>query len=432
MRLPFEIFLALRYLRPKRTFVSVITLISIVGVTLGVAVLITVISVMTGFDRHLKETLMGFDPHLMIHSDEFVPFEDYREVSQVVQEHPEVLIDGCSPSVTTLIFLEHEILEHGTGRGYSVLRTPALFGIDPNSKAIEDQLKPYVVFGEYDVSGNGVMLGRELAKQMGVTVGSIVSILSPEDLRRLREEAEAGRNYVPVPDDYEVKGIFDAGGYYDFNSSIVFCSIGNAQEIAGINEDAVNWLRVMVKDPFECRRIQSELSDKLGDRYAITTWMDTNGHLLDALMVEKSVMFYILFFIMLVAAFGIMGTLIAFVVQKTREIGILKAIGASRLQVMMLFIGQGILVGVLGVIIGFGLGYAAVSYRNEFLGFLRSRLNFELFPQEIYGFGELPALIIPSDAAIICGGALVMCLFAGLIPAWNAGRLQPVEALRHE
>ena len=425
MRLPFEIFLALRYLRPKRTFVSVITLISIVGVTLGVAVLITVISVMTGFDRHLKETLMGFEPHLMIHNEGLVPLSDYREIAQIVQEHPDVIEGGCTPSVMTVILLDRE------DGDYSIPRTPALFGIDPSAKSVEDQLKHHILFGDYDIRGNGVMLGRELARQLGVGIGSSVSMLSGKDLKRLVDEAEANSGYVPVPDDYEVTGIFDAG-YYQFNSDVVFSSIGNAQEIAGIEEDAVHFLRVMVNDPFDCNRIQAEISEMLGGRYAVSTWTENNGYLIDAIAVEKMVMFYILFFIMIVAAFGIMGTLIAFVVQKTREVGILKAIGASRLQVMMLFISQGVLVGVLGVVAGFGLGVAMVEYRNQFLAFLRRTTNIEIFPAEIYGFGELPAMIVPGDIAIICGGALIMCLLAGLIPAWNAGRLQPVEALRHE
>jgi lipoprotein-releasing system permease protein len=153
---------------------------------------------------------------------------------------------------------------------------------------------------------------------------------------------------------------------------------------------------------------------------------------LNALLVEKNVMFYLLFFIMIVAAFGITSALITFVVQKTREIGMLKALGATGGQVMVLFLSQSVLVGVLGVIAGFGLGMLALAYRNEFLHFMNRLTGFELFPASIYNFTELPALIVPRDIAIICGGSLIICLLAGLLPAWNAGRLKPVEALRHE
>lgn len=153
---------------------------------------------------------------------------------------------------------------------------------------------------------------------------------------------------------------------------------------------------------------------------------------LDALIVEKNVMFFILFFIMVVAAFGIMSAQITFVVQKTREIGMLKALGASQFQIMWVFLSQSLMVGVIGVLSGFGLGILAVSYRNEFLFLLRKLFNFELFPERLYMFNKLPALIVPQDVAVICGASLVICILAGLFPAWNASRLHPIEALRHE
>jgi lipoprotein-releasing system permease protein len=143
-------------------------------------------------------------------------------------------------------------------------------------------------------------------------------------------------------------------------------------------------------------------------------------------------MFYLLFFIMIVAAFGIMSAQITFVVQKTREIGMLKALGASRLQIMLVFMSQSMVVGVMGVLAGFGLGILAVSYRNEFLFLMRRLLNFELFPEKLYMFSKLPAVIVPQDVALICGASLIICILAGLLPALNAARLHPIDALRHE
>jgi lipoprotein-releasing system permease protein len=160
--------------------------------------------------------------------------------------------------------------------------------------------------------------------------------------------------------------------------------------------------------------------------------MEEKGELLEAVAVEENVMFIVLFFVMIVAAFGITSTLITFVVQKTREIGVLKALGCTRAQVSWLFLSQSVFVGVIGVLAGCATGMLAVRYRNEFLGFMRETTHLELFPAAIYGFGELPARIEAADIALICGSALVICLLAGLLPAWNAGRLQPVEALRHE
>jgi lipoprotein-releasing system permease protein len=150
------------------------------------------------------------------------------------------------------------------------------------------------------------------------------------------------------------------------------------------------------------------------------------------LLVEKNVMFYILFFIIIVAAFGITSSLITFVVQKTREIGVLKSIGATHGQIMLIFLSQSFVVGILGVCAGLGLGRLAITYRNEFLHVMNRLTGFELFPASIYHFTDLPALIVPGDIAIICGGSLIICVLAGMVPAWIAGRLHPVEALRYE
>jgi lipoprotein-releasing system permease protein len=164
----------------------------------------------------------------------------------------------------------------------------------------------------------------------------------------------------------------------------------------------------------------------------VVTWMQENANLLNALIVEKNVMFYLLFFIMIVAALCILSALITFVVQKTREIGMLKALGATDLQVSLLFLSQGALVGAIGDLAGYGLGMLALSYRNEFLHFMNRLTGFSLFPPEIYGFTELPALIISRDILLICGSAWIVCILGGVIPAWRAGRLKPVEALRYE
>jgi lipoprotein-releasing system permease protein len=208
-------------------------------------------------------------------------------------------------------------------------------------------------------------------------------------------------------------------------------SLGSAQELYDLGH-SVHGLMVMLHDPYQAPLVAKELARTLGPNYEMRTWMQENASLLNALVVEKNVMFYLLFFIMIVAALCILSALITFVVQKTREIGMLKALGATDLQVSLLFLSQGALVGAIGDLLGYGLGMLALAYRNEFLHFMNRLTGFELFPAKIYGFTELPAEIVARDILLICGSAWIICILGGLIPAWRAGRLKPVEALRYE
>jgi len=281
------------------------------------------------------------------------------------------------------------------------------------------------------------LVGRSIADRLDVDVGDRVAVYSVRDFEEWEDGRKQNREEAPLADDYVIRGIFDVG-YHEYNDLFVVTSLVNAQDMYRL-DDSVHGLIVTLDDPDRANAVRRELELALAEvaradprGFEISTWMEENSTILEALIVEKSVMYYLLFFIVLVAAFGITSALITFVVQKTREIGMLKALGGTRGQVVWLFLSQSLIVGVLGVICGFGLGMLAVSYRNEFLHFMRRATGFELFPAQIYNFSELPALIVPGDIAVICGGSLVICLLAGLLPAWNAGRLKPVEALRYE
>lgn len=421
-RLPFELLLALRYLRPKRTFVSIITLISVIGVTLGVAVLIIVISVMSGFDQQLRDRILGFSTHLKVLRVGGT-MRNYDDIARRVAENPEV--KGVSPFVLGQVLVETQ-----PGEGQSQVSAPWVRGADPLTEGQVSVLPGSIIAGKFDLEGRTLLVGRELARDLRLRVGDRLAVYSPQDLKRMKEGRDKGEDEAILPEDYTVAGIFDVG-YYEYNVSVVVTSLENAQELYNLN-NSVHGLMVTLDDPYQANAVREQLRPLLGPDYVISLWTEENSVILDALVVEKQVMFYLLFFIMIVAALCILSAQIVFVVQKTREIGMLKALGSTDLQIAVLFLSQSACVAAMGVACGYGLGRLALTYRNEFLAFMRRVTHFELFPAEIYGFTELPALIVPHDIALICGSAFVICVLGGIIPAWTAGRLQPVEALRHE
>jgi lipoprotein-releasing system permease protein len=430
-RLPFEAFLALRYLRPRRTFVSVITVISIIGVTLGVAVLIIVISVMSGFDKEYRDRILGFNAHLKISqinptNGYDVPLTKFEQVEKIVSSNQNVV--GVAPFIGGQVMLQTQPAE---GQGNPRFLGPLLLGIDPKREHEVSNLPKSIVAGEFDVSGNGLLVGSDFAHGMELQIGDRVAIYSPSSIEKLYKSRNNPNAEAPLPEEFDVRGIFDVG-YGEYNSQYIAVSLEKAQELWEFNDDAVHGLQVMLRDPFQADVVRRELAYSLGPKFRILTWLEENPAIFNALAVEKNMMFYLLFFIMIVAGFGIVNCQITFVVQKTREIGILKSLGASNRQVLWIFLSQSLVVGFLGVGLGLGIALLALGYRNEFLAFMNRMTGFELLPASIYQIYELPASIQVSDISIICGTAFVTCVLAGLFPAWKASRLQPVEALRYE
>ncbi|HEY2081785.1 MAG TPA: ABC transporter permease, partial [Verrucomicrobiae bacterium] len=235
--LPFELLLALRYLRPKRTFVSVITLISVAGVALGVAVLIVVISVMSGFDKQLRDTILGFNAHLKV----YVPHKemtDYRQVMSVVASNKNV--KGVAPYILSQVLMETTTNDHSQQQ-YDL--APWVRGIDPEAETNVSTLASSMVEGKFDVSGHGILIGRVLANEYGIELGDTVNISSAQDVKKMRESYEKGHQEAIPPMEYEVRGIFDVG-YYDFNATTVVISFVNAQDMNGLG-DRVQGLMVM-------------------------------------------------------------------------------------------------------------------------------------------------------------------------------------------
>jgi lipoprotein-releasing system permease protein len=423
-KLPFELLVALRYLRPKRTFVSIITFISIVGVALGVAVLIIVISVMSGFDHDLREKILGFNSHVQVFNSRGRPLPDYARVAGVIASNQNVR--GVSPMVIGKVLVE---TQRETNQP-ALVDAPILRGVDPLAEGSVSVLPRSMVDGAFDLTGHGVVVGIGFARNLGLHVGDRLSIYSPHDIEQMRKNRGQENEEAVLPEDFEVRGIFDVG-YYEFNNLFIVTSLENAQDLYNLG-DSVHTLEVMLADPYQAAAVKKQLERALGEEFAASTWMEQNSTMLNAILVEKNVMFYIMFFIVVVAAFGITCTLITFVVMKTSEIGLMKAVGASHNQVMFVFVIQSVIVSVFGVAAGLGLGLFALYIRNGFLHLMDRLTGFELFPASIYGFSELPALIIPSDIAIICGGSLVICLLAAILPARHASKMNTVEALRHE
>ena len=423
----FSLFLALRYLKPKRTFLSIITLISILGVTLGVMVLILVISVMTGFERELTRKVVGFDAHLMVSN------------AGVMDDWPDVMKQVSADKKVTAVapFVQGPVLVEFQNRRMA----PKIRGIDPELEGKVVSIRDFIIAGSFDLDGDKTVLGSELARTLGASVGDKVNIFSPGNLNQILEELDrvakegdktsaSALKQMILPTELEVTGIFESGRYL-YDSEFVLVPLHIGQEIYNLGGGA-HGLAVKITDPFLADEVKHELNETLTPPNMALTWIDLNRQLFDAIRMERNVMFFLLLFIILVAAFGIMNTLITVTVQKTREIGIMKALGARTMQIIGVFVAQGIVVGVFGTLTGLLTGITLVQYRNQVSDWLASTLGIEVFPRSIYQFSEIPAEVIPKDVAIICISAFIICSLAALIPAWFAARLDPVKALRYE
>jgi lipoprotein-releasing system permease protein len=430
LKLPFTFFIALRYLRPKRTFLSIITLICIVGVMLGVMVPIVVLSVMTGFDRELREKVVGFDAHLTIHSDGIV--RDWRKIMTQAQ--------AVSGVTAVAPFVQGRVLVEFNNRRLA----PYIRGIDPVLEEKVSSIRKYIPEGSgtYDLSGNNAIIGSDLADSLGIGIGDTLSIFSPSNIGQILDSLDkagaetdnktqiAKVRELVLPIEVTIAGIFKSGRY-SYDSDYLLVPLNVAQELYTL-EDKIHGLSVKTVNADAAREYQAALRRVLVPPNDATTWIEQNSQLFDAITVERNVMFFLLLFIIIVAAFGIMSTLITTTVQKTREIGVIKALGARVGQILWIFLAQGIVVGFFGTLTGLGLGILVVAQRNEFRAWLSRVLHMEIFPTAIYQFAEIPAVIVPRDVALICVSGFVICTIAALIPAYFAARLDPVKALRFE
>ncbi len=428
IRLPFTYFLALRYLKPKRTFLSLITLISILGVVLGISVLIIVISVMTGFERELQRKIIGFDADILISGNEVM--NNWREVLDRTKKTQGVV--AAAPFAQGRVIVQFQ--NHRA--------VPWLRGIDPELEQSVANLKQFLVAGEFDLSGDNGIIGSELASTLGVSIGDTLEIYSPHDMGELQkaldnaegkpdnhQELKRVRELI-LPMEITVTGMFNSGRYA-YDSDYILVPLHIMQEAYSLG-GGVHGIAVRSSDPFTADKVRDRLNQFIEPPFQAVTWIDQNRELFDAIRIERTTMFFVLIFVVIVAAFGIMSTLITSTVQKTREIGLMKALGAQMTQIMWIFLAQGMIVGFFGTLIGLSSGIALVQYRNQVRDFLAATLHIELFPAAVYQFSEIPAEIVPRDVFVICVSGFLICSLAALIPAYFAARLDPVKALRFE
>jgi lipoprotein-releasing system permease protein len=417
-------------LKPKRTFLSIITLISLLGVMLGVTVLILVISVMTGFDRELRQKVIDFDAHILVTTEDVL--RDWRPVKEKIDHTPGV--------VATAPFVQGPVIVEFENRRLA----PMIRGVDLAQEQKVIPIGKFMKEGRLDLNGDSAVLGIEVARSLKIAVGDKLTIYSPGNLGKILDEIKKLENAngadekkavdelreVILPKELTVTGIFETG-HYLHDSQFVLVPLYIGQELYGLG-DALHGITVRTDNPYGAERVKEEIENFLKPPEFAETWIDMNRQYFEAVRLERTVMFFLLFFIVVVAAFGIMSTLITVTVQKRREIGIVKALGANISQIIWVFLGQGTIVGLFGTLTGLGLGMTLIRYRNEFSHWLASTLHIEIFPREVYQFSAIPAEVIPRDVAIICISAFLICSIAALIPAYFAARLDPVKALRYE
>ncbi len=407
--LPYQFFIALRYLKSKKKHkgISLNTAISVGGVAVGVMALLVVLSVMSGFHEDLQRKILGVNAHVVVLNYKG-PVTDYREITEKVMGEKDVI--SASPFVLGQVMVSSGKRAHGV----------FLRGIDPSLEIETTEIAKYIKDGNLDDLKPrngipGIVIGKELANNLGVFRNDTINVISP-----VGEIGPLGM--LPKVKQFRVAAIFEVG-MFEYDSNLVMTELSPAQDFFGMG-DSVTGIELKITDIYKAKDVREHVQKILGFPYYGRDWMQMNKNLFSALKLEKFAMFVILVLIVLVASFNIVGTLIMNVIEKSREIAILKAMGATNKGIMTVFMLQGLFIGLAGTVIGITGGYL--------LGYMLNNYQIIKLPADVYYLSHLPVKMKFIDFISVSVSAITISFIATIYPAWQAAKLNPVEPLRYE